>query len=152
MTETGSGVVYDGVGLQGVEVSLRSGEVFIRCPMLLRCYRDGTDPKSATAGSPPVTPASSTLAGDSRSMAGWTISSSRGREHLASQVEAVLRGHPSVLEVAVGGRPDPQWGARLVAYVVAAPEVQGAEPATILAGLRELVKQQLAPTPPRASS
>ena len=47
MTETGSGVVYDGVGLEGVEVSLRSGEVWLRCPMLLRCYRDGTDPKTA---------------------------------------------------------------------------------------------------------
>ena len=146
MTETGSGVVYDGVGLQGVEVSLRSGEVFIRCPMLLRCYRDGTDPKSAD-GWFATGDAGELDSGGRLSINGRLddLVISGGENIWPSQVEAVLRGHPSVLEVAVGGRPDPQWGARLVAYVVAAPEVQGAEPATILAGLRELVKQQLAP-------
>ena len=58
MTETGSGVVYDGRPLDGVEISLRSpersitragddtaqeGEILIRAPMLFRCYRDGSD-------------------------------------------------------------------------------------------------------------
>lgn len=36
MTETGSGVVYEGVALEGVEVRIEAGEVWIRCPMLLR--------------------------------------------------------------------------------------------------------------------
>jgi O-succinylbenzoic acid--CoA ligase len=42
-------------------------------------------------------------------------------------VEAVLRTHPAVGEVAVAGRPDPEWGARVVAYVVpadAAPRLE----------------------------
>ncbi len=45
MTETGSGVVYDGLPLDGVEISLSAeGEVRLRGPMLLRAYRDGTVP------------------------------------------------------------------------------------------------------------
>ena len=45
MTETGSGVVYDGRPLDGVEIRhRRGGEIHLRCPMLMRCYRDGTSP------------------------------------------------------------------------------------------------------------
>jgi feruloyl-CoA synthase len=42
-----------------------------------------------------------------------------GGENVASQeVEGALRGHPDVLDVAVVGRPHPQWGETVVAYVV----------------------------------
>ena len=45
MTETGSGVVYDGRPLDGVDVRIDDdGEILLRGPMLLRCYRDGSDP------------------------------------------------------------------------------------------------------------
>ncbi len=48
MTETGSGVVYDGVPLDGVEVEIGGGgEIRLRGPMLLRGYRDGTVPLDA---------------------------------------------------------------------------------------------------------
>ena len=56
MTETGSGVVYDGVALPGVELAIGTGRPgdggppgrsCVRAPMLLRCYRDGTDPGPA---------------------------------------------------------------------------------------------------------
>jgi acyl-CoA synthetase (AMP-forming)/AMP-acid ligase II len=36
------------------------------------------------------------------------------------EVERVLREHPRVSDVAVGGRPDPEWGQHVVAYVVPA--------------------------------
>ena len=40
MTETGSGVVYDGVPLDGVELRVAAdGEIHVRGPMLLRAYR-----------------------------------------------------------------------------------------------------------------
>ena len=53
MTETGSGCVYDGRPLDGVELRIGDGalgapgEILVRGPMLLRAYRDGI-------GSPPA--------------------------------------------------------------------------------------------------
>jgi len=45
-----------------------------------------------------------------------------GGENVApAEVEAVLERHPDVLEAAVHGRPDPQWGEAVVASVVARP-------------------------------
>ena len=46
-----------------------------------------------------------------------------GGENVAPiEVEAVLEAHPSVIEAAVLGRPDPQWGEAVVAIVVASPQ------------------------------
>ena len=50
-------MIYDGVALEGVDVAIgngtpdggRTGEILLRGPMLLRCYRDGTDPCVAGA-------------------------------------------------------------------------------------------------------
>jgi O-succinylbenzoic acid--CoA ligase len=45
-----------------------------------------------------------------------------GGENVApAEVEAVLESHPLVLEAAVLGRPDPQWGETVTAIVVARP-------------------------------
>lgn len=141
MTETGSGVVYDGRPLDGVEVRVVDGEIHLRGPMLLRCYRDGTDPKTADGWLP---------TGD---MGTWDPATGRlrvfgrrgdmivtgGENVWPTAVERVLERLPSVREVAVTGEPDPEWGQRVVALVVPADP---AAPPT-LGELRDAVRAEL---------
>jgi o-succinylbenzoate---CoA ligase len=120
MTETGSGVVYDGMPLDGVEVRVVGGQVELRCPMLLRCYRDGTDPRDADGWFP---------TGDAGA---WDETVGRlrvfgriddvivsgGENVWPVVVERALATDARVREVAVVGRPDPEWGQRVTALVV----------------------------------
>jgi len=63
-----------------------------------------------------------------------------GGENVApAEVEAVLLSHPGLVEAAVYGRPDPEWGERVVAAVVLRP---GASPS--VAELREWCAERLA--------
>jgi O-succinylbenzoic acid--CoA ligase len=140
MTETGSGVVYDGVPLDGVEVKMVDGEVHLRGPMLLRSYRDGHDPK---------TEAGWLATGDAGSLddrGRLTVLGRRaemiitgGENVWPEAVEAVLQQHNDVAQVAVAGRPDPEWGQRVAAWVVPADP---ARPPT-LAALRGFASEQL---------
>ncbi len=42
LTETGSGCVYDGIALEGVDIKIEDGEILLRGPMIAQSYRDGT--------------------------------------------------------------------------------------------------------------
>jgi O-succinylbenzoic acid--CoA ligase len=137
MTETGSGVVYDGIPLDGVDVRAVDGELHVRGPMLLRAYRDGTDPKDADGW---------LATGDAGSVVDGVVHVdgrigdvivTGGEKVWPDPVERVLARLPSVAEVAVAGRPDPEWGHRVVAWVVPV-----AEPPT-LDELRDAVKAEL---------
>lgn len=143
MTETGSGVVYDGLPLDGVE--LRIGprdEIELRGPMLLRAYRDGSDPRHA--GGWLATGDAGTIDGEGRLSVHGRLSDlviSGGENVWPEQVEAVLRRHRAVAEVGIAGAVDPEWGERVVAFVV--PESDA--PAPSLDELRELVLAELGP-------
>ncbi|MDQ3469997.1 MAG: AMP-binding protein [Actinomycetota bacterium] len=142
MTETGSGIVYDGVPLDGVEIRLDGdGQIDVRAPMLLRAYRDGTAPLRdgwfATGDLGGWLP-DGRLAVDGRAA---DVIVTGGEKVWPAAVEAVLREHASVADVAVVGRPDPEWGHAVTAYVVAATATA---PPT-LAELRSFVKDRLAP-------
>ena len=140
MTETGSGVVYDGRPLDGVDLRIDGeGEISVRGPMLLRAYRDGTVPSRNgwfATGDLGRWDADGRLVVDGRRR---DLIISGGENVWPEPVEAVLRRHPRVADVAVGGEPDPEWGQVVTAYVVAA-----GDPPT-LDELRDAVKQELAP-------
>jgi O-succinylbenzoic acid--CoA ligase len=143
LTETGSGVVYDGVPLDGVEVAVDpdTGEIRLRGPMLLRAYRDGTVPLDAgrwfrTGDIGSIDPAGRLVVAGRRS----DMIISGGENIWPGPVEDVLRTHPGVADVAVAGRPDPEWGERVVAWVV--PSDPASPPA--LDELRDLVGEKLA--------
>lgn len=141
LTEAGSGVVYDGWPLDSVEVRVADdGEVWLRGPTLLRCYRDGTDPKDPDGWLP--TGDLGTFGVDGRlSVHGRAadVIVTGGEKVWPAPVEAALRSHPEVADIAVIGRPDDEWGQRVVAYVV---PVDAAQPPTLDA-LREHVKERL---------
>jgi O-succinylbenzoic acid--CoA ligase len=141
MTETGSGVVYDGVVLEGVEVRIANdNEIFLRAPMLLRAYRNGMDPKDesgwfGTKDAGAIGPDGNLIVFGH--MGELIIT---GGEHVwPSAVEGVLGEHALIREVAVVGAPDEKWGERVVAFVV--PARRDAPPA--LEELRALVGDAL---------
>jgi len=166
MSETCGGCVYDGVPLDGVRVELEAdpgshgdpapggdpglggGRVLLGGPVLARGYRGG-DPGGAFA-----------LAVDGAGRRErWFRTDDLGRLRpdgsLSVQgrlddvivtgglkiapvlVEAALLGLPGIAEAVVVGVPDPTWGQRVVAAVVAAP---GAEEPTLAAVRRQVTE------------
>lgn len=143
LTETGSGVVYDGRPLGGVEVQITDdGEILLRGPMLLRCYRDGSTPLD-TDGWLHTGDLGQWLPDGRLHVEGrrGDMIVTGGEKVWPEAVEAVLATHPSVQEVAVAGAPDPQWGQRVVAWVVPNPFAPPPE----LGELKAHVVEQLAP-------
>jgi O-succinylbenzoic acid--CoA ligase len=119
MTETGSGVVYDGRPLHDVEVRIVDDEVQLRAPMLLRCYRDGHDPRTPDGWFP--TGDTGRWLPDGRlhveGRRGDVIVTG-GEKVWPELVEAVLARHPDIDDVAINGTPDPEWGAVVTAHIV----------------------------------
>ena len=142
LTETGSGVVYDGRPLDGVDVRIDpDGEIHLRGPMLLRSYRDGMSPLIDEGWLPTGD------LGEWRPDGALHVLGRRGDMIITGgenvwpePVERALLAHPLVADVAVAGRPDPEWGQAVTAYVV--PSAHGAP---TLDELRALVKDTLAP-------
>jgi O-succinylbenzoic acid--CoA ligase len=152
MTETWGGLVHDGHPLDGVEVRLHpagepTGEILVRAPMLMRGYRlwpEGT----AAAVDADGWYHTGDLGRFDASAGGrlcvvdrlGDVVNTGGVKVSPTEVERVLAGHPAVADVCVAGRPDPDWGQRVVAFVV--PAEPAAPPA--LADLRAFAREELA--------
>jgi O-succinylbenzoic acid--CoA ligase len=123
LTETGSGVVYDGRPLDGVDVRIGAdGEIHLRGPMVMRAYRGRHAPAH------PIDADGWLSTGD----AGRWLDDGRlhvdgrrgdliisgGENVWPEPVEAALRTLPGVADAVVAGRPDPDWGERVVAWIV----------------------------------
>ena len=119
LTETGSGVVYNGKPLNSVEIEIRDGEVHVRGPMLLRCYRDGTSPLTSDGWLP--TGDLGFLRDDgSLHVEGrrGDVINTGGEKVWPDDVERQLIQHPDIHDVAVTGLPDNEWGQIVAAFVV----------------------------------
>jgi len=126
LTESCGGVVYDGVPFDGTEVRIGADDrIELRGPTIMEGYRH--DPAATGA----------TFTTD-----GWFLTADagaldeRGRLHVSGrlddairtgaetvwpdEVERALQQHPKVADVAVAGRPHPEWGQQVVAFVVPA--------------------------------
>lgn len=143
MSETSGGCVYDGTPLYNVDLKVGDdGLVRIAGPVLFSGYRLRPDLTRACAdGRWFVTSDLGELTEGRLRVLGRAddVINTGGHKVVAGAVAAVLDEHPSVAEVAVMGRPDPDWGERVVAAVV--PADPGAPPS--LAVLREFVKRRL---------
>lgn len=143
LTESFGGVVYDRRPLDGVELRIGDdGAVLLRSPTLLRCYRDGSDPKDADGwldtGDVGELDDDGLLSVHGRR---GDVIVTGGEKVWPNPVERLLRGVAGVADVAVVGRPDPEWGQAVTAVVV---PVDPAAPPTLDA-LRGAVADQLAP-------
>jgi O-succinylbenzoic acid--CoA ligase len=143
MSETAGGCVYDGVPLAGVGVRVDSDGVQLSGPTLAHGYRLDPDGTAAAFGADGWfrTRDAGTVDGRGRLTVHGRLDDVlvTGGVNVAPQaVEAVLREHPTVVDAVVAGRPDPEWGQRVVAAVVPAP---GATPT--LAELRPWVTARL---------
>lgn len=139
MTESGSGVVYDGVPLEGVEVRVVDAELQLRCPMLLRCYRDGTDPKTSDGWYP---------TGDLGTFDDGVVSVhgragdliiTGGENVFPEPIERCLAEHPAIDDAAVLGLDDAEWGQRVVALIACSHDMPD------LDAIRDHVKASLPP-------
>jgi O-succinylbenzoic acid--CoA ligase len=145
LTETFGGVVHDGHTLDGVELAIAGGgEITLRGPMVLRRYRrDPAATRSALRDGWLHTADLGRIGPDGRlRVLGRRddVVITGGVSVHPAEVEAVLARHPAVADVAVGPVPDPEWGQRLVAYVVPLNRLL---PPT-LAGLRAFARERLA--------
>ena len=141
MTETGGGVVYDGLPLDDVEVLIRDGVIHLRAPMLMTRYVGAPAPVDSS---------------------GWYRTNDlghvdeHGRLHVEGRIDDVIitggekvwpetverciDAHPSVKESCVVGSEDPEWGQSVTAWIV----TQGGDEPS-LESIRDHVKDSLPP-------
>lgn len=144
MTETCGGCVYDGVPLAGVRVDLGlDGEILLSGPTLMSGYRlRPAETASALEGGWFHTADAGELDGAGRlRILGRRddVIVTGGEKVSPVEVEGVLAEHPKVADVAVAGRPDPEWGQAVAAVVVPA----AGDPPTLVE-LRAFVTSRLA--------
>jgi O-succinylbenzoic acid--CoA ligase len=149
MTETAGGCVYDGRPLDGVRVRIDGDGVLLAGPVLALGYR--LDPVATAAAFRDgwfVTRDAGSLDDAGRLTVSGRLDDvviTGGVNVAPAAVEAVLREHPDVEDAVVFGRPDDEWGQRVVAAVV--PRTRTAPD---LAALRSWVADRLgAPAAPR---
>lgn len=145
MTETGSGVVYNGVALPGVDLATLNGELLVRSPTLLRTYRDRpvrlVEGPDGTPGWFPTGDAGEVRDGILHVRGRIdTVINSGGEKIWPDDLEALFLSLPSVHDVAVVGEEDDEWGERVVVLVVSDTDAT-----TLLDSFSALASERIGP-------
>ena len=151
MTETAGGCVYDGEPLDGVRARVTDGGVELAGPVLALGYRrDPVATAEAFADGWFRTRDAGVLPDGRLTVTGRLddVVITGGVNVAPAAVEAALREHPDVADAVVFGRPDDEWGQRVVAAVVPAP---GARPAAGRRSAPWVDRPARRPPRPRAS-
>ncbi|HEX8648921.1 MAG TPA: AMP-binding protein [Thermoleophilaceae bacterium] len=123
MTETASQVVTGQRPLLGVDLRVgEGGEILVRGPMVA--------PGAAGADGWLRTGDRGRLDSEGRLFVEGRLDDvivTGGENVAAAEVEEALLSHPAVADAAVAGRPDPEWGEAITAYVVLRGEASDAE-------------------------
>jgi O-succinylbenzoic acid--CoA ligase len=146
LTETFGGVVLDRRPIEGAELALDdAGQILVRGPMVMRGYAGDAEATKLALDADGwlATGDLGILEPDGRLRVTGRLRDlviCGGLNVVPDEVEAVLRQHPGVADVGVAGLPDPEWGERVVAWVVPADP---ADPPT-LAALRDFAGERMA--------
>lgn len=153
-TETGGGVVYDGVPLDGVEVRVEDdGSIMIRSSVIARGLRAPDGSVAPIVDDEGWYPTGDRGAWDGEGSPGKLTVHGRaddlivtgGENVWPTPVEERIRTHPGVTDVAVVGQPDPEWGQRVVAVIVPAPGFEHVGLDDIRTHVREVLPAPAAP-------
>lgn len=114
MTETSGGCVYDGTPLPGVTVDVED-RIRLSGAVVAKGYRSG----ERFEGSFTTSDLGELLPDGTLRVLGRAddVVVTGGEKVVPLAVEQALAEHPSVVDVAVVGHPDPEWGQRVVAFV-----------------------------------
>lgn len=124
LTESCGGVVYDGMPFPGTDIRIADGLIELRGPSVMTGY---LHEPAATAAA--ISGDGWLRTGDAGSIDDRAVRvlgrvddliDSGGEKVWPQEVETALSTHPAVADVAVAGRTDPEWGQRIVAFVVPA--------------------------------
>ncbi|MFJ2032165.1 AMP-binding protein [Streptosporangium sp. NPDC087985] len=142
MSETCGGCVYDGHPLYNVDLKIGDdGRIRIAGPMLFSGYRLRPDLTGAARdGDWFLTSDLGTLTDGRLSILGRAddVINTGGEKVVAAAAAAIVAEHPAIVDAVVVGRPDPEWGERVVAVVVSPSPPS-------LAELRAFTKERLPP-------
>jgi len=126
LTESCGGVVYDGAPFQGTGVRIGGdARIELQGPTLMEGYRHDPAATGATFTTDGwfLTADAGSLDDDGRLHVRGRLDEAirTGAETVwPDEVERALQQHPKVADVAIAGRPHPEWGQQVVAFVVPA--------------------------------
>lgn len=124
LSETWGGFVLDGIPIPGADVTIgEDAEIRVRGPMVFRGYRADPDATAAAFDADGWFRTGDVGDwGDDRRLRlvdrRRDVVISGGVNVSPTAVESVLAEHPDVADICVTGADDPQWGERVVAFVV----------------------------------